>query len=320
MMTTPAAANSSKGRNIFFPPPPTTWERFIGLPSAFIAKYIYSIAQSRVAPTSPSLIHPPIRIVCISDTHNTTLTDVPPGDILLHAGDMTNSGSFEELQAQITWLNSLPHTHKIAIGGNHDVLLDEEFVKRVPARVFDSHGATAKNLDWGSVVYLNDTSVTLDIHGREINVFGCPLTPKLGNWGFQYLRKSDVWTGRVPEGTDILLTHGPPKGHLDLSWWGCGFLNRELERVQPQLCVFGHIHKGRGKEQVCWDLTQQLYDRVVTGETGWLGVLRLAVEVAKVTVWGKGFGGREQKGTLINAAMARGGRRERWREKLLSNK
>lgn len=36
------------------------------------------------------------RIVCISDTHNCTVK-LPPGDVLIHAGDITNQGSYSEV-------------------------------------------------------------------------------------------------------------------------------------------------------------------------------------------------------------------------------
>lgn len=36
------------------------------------------------------------RFVCISDTHNQTIK-LPKGDVLIHAGDLTNQGSFSEV-------------------------------------------------------------------------------------------------------------------------------------------------------------------------------------------------------------------------------
>lgn len=42
------------------------------------------------------------RFVCISDTHNQTLK-LPKGDVLIHAGDLTNQGSFPEART------ALPH-------------------------------------------------------------------------------------------------------------------------------------------------------------------------------------------------------------------
>jgi Calcineurin-like phosphoesterase len=69
-----------------------------------------------------------ITIVCISDPHNSK-PSLPDGDILLHYGDLSQYGTFAEIQAQLDWLNSQPHKHKIVIAGNHNLILDESFVK-----------------------------------------------------------------------------------------------------------------------------------------------------------------------------------------------
>ncbi|KAI9652655.1 MAG: hypothetical protein M1831_006642 [Alyxoria varia] len=117
------------------------------------------------APTSKEpTSHPPVTVVCISDTHNTQ-PPVPAGDILLHAGDLTERGSFSELQAQISWLAAQPHRHKVAIAGNHDVLLDEQFMAEHPACGYESNaGRTAADLVWGDVMYLAPGEVAeLDI-------------------------------------------------------------------------------------------------------------------------------------------------------------
>jgi hypothetical protein len=58
----------------------------------------------------------PVAIIYISDTHNNQIS-VPDGDILIHAGDLTQSGSFKGLRAQ-------PHPTEIDIPGNHELLLD----------------------------------------------------------------------------------------------------------------------------------------------------------------------------------------------------
>ena len=52
---------------------------------------------------------------------------------------------------------------------------------------------------------------------------------------------------------DILLTHGPPKGHLDQGGKGCPQLLREIWRVRPRLVVFGHIHEGYEREHISYD-------------------------------------------------------------------
>lgn len=50
---------------------------------------------------------------------------------------------------------------------------------------------------------------------RRLKIYGSPLSPRHGNWAFQY-RNQDDWSGAVLENIDILVTHGPPFGHLDL--------------------------------------------------------------------------------------------------------
>jgi 3',5'-cyclic AMP phosphodiesterase CpdA len=72
-----------------------------------------------------------IRLFCISDTHNTHPV-LPPGEILIHAGDLTEIGSFDEVQAELNWLSDQPHKYKVFIAGNHDVLFDEAFLEKYP--------------------------------------------------------------------------------------------------------------------------------------------------------------------------------------------
>jgi hypothetical protein len=98
----------------------------------FFAKKInsWTAATSSDLPTAPKP-NDTICVICISDTHNSK-PPIPEGDILLHAGDLSQYGLFDEIQAQLDWLNTLPHKHKVVIGGNHDLILDEEFVKRYP--------------------------------------------------------------------------------------------------------------------------------------------------------------------------------------------
>ena len=55
-----------------------------------------------------------MRICCISDTHGHRIP-VPDADLLIHAGDMTGSGTLEEVKATHDWLAALPHRHKVVI-------------------------------------------------------------------------------------------------------------------------------------------------------------------------------------------------------------
>lgn len=56
------------------------------------------------------------RIACISDTHNNT-PKLPPGDVLIHAGDLTNQGSYDELERTVAWLEKAPFEVKIVVAG-----------------------------------------------------------------------------------------------------------------------------------------------------------------------------------------------------------
>ena len=136
-------------------PSPTWTERIIRpLCNLFLKR------SSKFRPQIPSTVPisfqdnggdlPPIRIVCISDTHNAT-PELPLGDILIHAGDLTAHGTFDEVQAQLRWLASQPHPHKIVVAGNHDIVLDEACDDKFLTWRRNSAEEREK-LDWGSIL------------------------------------------------------------------------------------------------------------------------------------------------------------------------
>ena len=61
------------------------------------------------------------RFVCISDTHNASPLDgafkLPAGDVLVHAGDLTNQGTLSELQRTVDWIERANYEAKIVIAG-----------------------------------------------------------------------------------------------------------------------------------------------------------------------------------------------------------
>ncbi|KAJ5360385.1 hypothetical protein N7517_009576 [Penicillium concentricum] len=238
--------------------PPTPWEHFLAQPCISLARKLYTWYQ--IIPAKP--LTNPVAIICVSDTHNCQ-PSLPDGDILIHAGDLTQSGSFKELQATLTWLRAQPHPTKIVVAGNHDVLLD--------ATRDDSDQALSERaqLDWGEIIYLENEETTVSCaNGRQLRIYGSPFTRRNGNWAFQYPPNQDVWTGSVPDGIDVLITHGPPLGHLDLLNLGCAHLLRELWRVKPRLHVFGHVHAGAGTEWILFDTLQEAYECTVIARGG----------------------------------------------------
>ncbi|KAF4606049.1 hypothetical protein EYR38_000094 [Pleurotus pulmonarius] len=250
----------------------------------FVFSTIYHLL--RHVPLPPTVLpltdHTKIRLVCVSDTHNRILppSDIPEGDVFVHAGDLTHSGSAEELQKTLDWLRSLPHQHKVFIAGNHDAGL----------------AANQRSaLDMSGLIYLCDEGVDITVRGRMLRIYGSPWTPKHGNFAFQYPRDAGQaqWSKLVSESTlsvsepkrrlDVLITHGPPKGHVDYSGHGCDALLDAIWRVKPKVMICGHIHAGRGMEVLEWDEGQRLWESVVRARNtvGWRGMV--------VGIWKLGY-------------------------------
>ena len=60
----------------------------------------------------------------------------------------------------------------------------------------------------------------------------------------------EIWN-KIPEDTDILVTHSPPLGYGDLNGnnqrQGClELLNTIQLRVKPKYHIYGHVHGGHG--------------------------------------------------------------------------
>lgn len=185
-----------------------------------------------------------ITIVAVADTHlyHDDLR-IPDGDILVHAGDLTRDGSLAELADALEFLRPLPHPHKLVVAGNHERCLeDEPAAARALLRGFD---------------YLQDSGVVR----CGLRFWGSPWQPTYGDWAFQLERGAPLaakWA-QIPEGTDVLITHGPPRGFGDsVGAWtgneavararaGCADLLARVREVRPLVHVYGHIHQGRGR-------------------------------------------------------------------------
>jgi hypothetical protein len=252
------------------------------------------------APAQPDSEHP-IRIVCTSDTHNST-PNLPPGDILIHSGDLTQYGTFPEMQAQLDWLKSQTYPHKIVIAGNHDLILDKAFVKEHPDRELDKPGSSAQDLDWGDLIYLEEEAVEITCGSRILKFFGSPYIPYCGTYAFQYDPQVDRWNGLIPNDTDIVITHGPPALHRDRDV-GCPFLLEALWRVQPTLHVFGHMHHLRGREELVLSQSQRLFESLALGTSSWIKLPLLLWFGVKEWIWPAA---RTESITLVNAACFKG--------------
>jgi Icc-related predicted phosphoesterase len=80
------------------------------------------------------------------------------------------------------------------------------------------------------------------------------IRPPFNNWAFNIERGAAIRRHRdkIPMGTDVLVTHGPPLGVLDkvgpvTSHLGCEELAEVVEKLASRLHLFGHIHGGHGR-------------------------------------------------------------------------
>lgn len=197
-----------------------------------------------------------VRVVCISDTHTYHESVVlPPGDILVHAGDFTFRGKEEEVRAFGKWFRAQPHQHKCVISGNHDLSFESQKHEQALNWLYNDSQDN-------SFHYLQDTAITVEIGDRKIKVYGSPWQPEFCAWAFNVQRGpklAAIWSN-IPEDTDILITHGPPQGILDLcdhgGRVGCDdLLHRIRELPNLKLHVFGHIHESYGSEKLKDSLT-----------------------------------------------------------------
>jgi hypothetical protein len=105
---------------------PTWLDEILNSPLQAIVLRIYLIILwIRGKPVRPPKDKTPIKVVCLSDTHEGVVENIPDGDLLIHAGDLVNDGTALSIQKQIDWLASLPHRHKYLVTGNHDSWFDQ---------------------------------------------------------------------------------------------------------------------------------------------------------------------------------------------------
>lgn len=189
-----------------------------------------------------------IKIACISDTHcQHNAVDVPECDILIHAGDFSYVGKPIDVIELDFWFGKLKQSGKVkeivAIAGNHDWICEKD--PSLAASLF-------KNC-----IYLNEQPVEV----MGLKFFGSPIQPWFCNWAFNRRRGKEIarhWA-KIPDDTQVLVTHGPPWGILDQVWdqpynkltgpdhLGCLELTKKIEQLkQLKLHVFGHIHGSNG--------------------------------------------------------------------------
>ena len=190
-----------------------------------------------------------MKIVIISDTHgkHKDLEKWLPkeADAIICAGDISKFGDMGSINSFLYWFSNLHQFKtKIFIAGNHD-------------KYFEDQHNLAIGIIPSNIIYLENQEYNLN----GIKIYGSPVTPWFHNWAFNVQRGEAIkkYWNMIPEDTDILVTHGPPFGVLDVSFFsphgnptdepnhaGCEELIIAVNKIKPKVHVFGHIHPHYG--------------------------------------------------------------------------
>lgn len=181
-----------------------------------------------------------MRIVVISDTHGGhEELALPSGDVLIHCGDFENlfQANPDAILQIDDWFKRQEFDLVLCTGGNHDHLIQECLNEgRQP---------------FEHAVFLKDEAFA----HRGVTFHGSPWVPHLDGHAFfaDDDRLRDAWAA-IPDDVDVLITHTPPAGILDISstdlMLGCACLAERLVQLGPKLHCFGHVHASAGTCQV----------------------------------------------------------------------
>ena len=137
--------------------------------------------------------------------------------MIIHTGDACEDGDEGQLLDFFHWFSELPVRYKIFVAGNHDL-------------VFDLEPKRGKRMIPDNVTFLENEGIMIE----GVQFFGLTARP----WMHEVVP--------VPEDIEVLLSHGPPMGILDVNT-GCTILRKMVETIKPTIHLFGHFHSVGGK-------------------------------------------------------------------------
>lgn len=184
------------------------------------------------------------KIWFISDTHNQHQWLQVPEDVdaVIHCGDESTQRKSKwnepEARAFFQWYAGLPIETKIYVPGNHSTSVEHGIIppEHYPEIKFLIHEAWQWN---------------------GLQLFGSPYTPWFFAWAYNVARPDlDALWSEIPADIDILITHGPPKGIMDVTrdyrtqqpiHVGSLSLTKQVtQRIRPKFHAFGHLHDEDG--------------------------------------------------------------------------
>lgn len=168
-----------------------------------------------------------MNILHMSDTHSlhSQLQGLPKADVIVHSGDFTFAGTENEAMDFLGWFCELPYPYKVLIAGNHDDSL---------------YGANIDGLP-DNCYYLNGSGVTIE----GVRFYGIPMFIEDDIKG-----DYEKMLHQIPLDTEVLITHQPPFGILDLGGkihFGSKVLKERMKELKLKAHLFGHIHAAYGR-------------------------------------------------------------------------
>lgn len=203
-------------------------------------------------------------IDCISDLHG-NYPKLEGGDLLIIAGDLTARDTPDQHEDFCDWLDAQPYAKKVVIAGNHDDNILPEAIHCLMGCHYLCDSGTEFEFD-EPVPNLFNTDDKSFIFKRKFKIWGSPWTLTFPGMN-PHCKAFTVDTEQeladkfayIPYALDILVTHSPPYGFFDKIWketkWGNGweYTGSEvlraavMDRINPDLHVFGHIHEWGGR-------------------------------------------------------------------------
>ncbi len=191
-----------------------------------------------------------MKIIAYSDLHGNIPGPVPECDLVVIAGDICPHfshfpGSDEDREGQAewlkgpfkAWLETIPSNVPIVgTWGNHDFVGYDFPPFELPLTI------------------LKDDGVSVVAAKKTWQVYGTPYTPTFMTWAFMESEPGlSARFDNIPNGLDILISHGPPKYACDqvgagTERLGSQALFRKLCTMlePPKVVICGHIHGGKG--------------------------------------------------------------------------
>ena len=207
-----------------------------------------------------------MKLIHISDTHNYhSQLEIPECDVLIHSGDIGGKTNLHELTEFLIWFEKQPAKKKIFCGGNHDHILSRERLNKdmnsilnmISLQQYEDGMNLIKSYN---VIYLMNSEYTFE----GIKFWGSPYSLSFyrDRWVFNADKGKEinkVWS-KIPSDVDVLVTHTPPYGVLDLIeekqkqtpdediHRGCQDLMNVIKKrlINLKLHTFGHIHSNYG--------------------------------------------------------------------------